>query len=96
LWVGGRRGWGFRWGAWSTCGWLSIARFHPSQPVSVVTLSGSCALLQMGPKAFQFFKEYLAISNSTALDQPLRKFDFVTVPGKAGAMEVRCAGLVSS
>lgn len=50
----------------------------------------------MGPKAFQFFKEYLAISNSTALDQPLRKFDFVTVPGKAGAMEVRCAGLVSS
>lgn len=50
----------------------------------------------MGPKAFQFFKEYLAISNSTALDQPLRKFDFVAVPGKAGAMEVRCAGLVSS
>ena len=55
---------------------------------------------QIAPKAFQFFKEYVGIipANSTQgqrLEQPIQKFDFVAVPGKTGAMEVRCKGFAA-
>lgn len=39
--------------------------------------------LQVAPKAFAFFERY------TNFSQPMSKFDFVAVPGKYGAMEVR-------
>ena len=48
--------------------------------------------MQITRDAFKFFEGYMSIlKNVTNVTQPLSKFDFVAVPGKSGAMEVRWA-----
>jgi hypothetical protein len=43
---------------------------------------------QIAPKAFQYYNDYMSLrKDDPNLRQPLTKFDFVAVPGKAGAME---------
>lgn len=48
--------------------------------------------VQITGDAFKFFNNYMSsLKNVTNVTQPLTKFDFVAVPGKSGAMEVRWA-----